>query len=104
MAESKIYRFPAELSYARLGDAIVVWLRDRKKMVAEGVSAPNGYLVQAKAPKTWKKFVGMDAAQWGHDRPPHRVADLTPTASDTAAACRVAADETAHFLRDLAPA
>ena len=62
MAESKIYRFPAELSYARLGDAIVVWLRDRKKMVAEGVSAPNGYLVQAKAPKTWKKFVGMDAA------------------------------------------
>ena len=42
MSESKICRVPSELTVIRLGDAIAVWLRDRKKMEAEGISAPNG--------------------------------------------------------------
>ena len=62
MSESKIYRFPSELTVTKLGDAMVVWLRDRKKMTAEGISAPNGYLVQAKVPNSWKRYVGLDAA------------------------------------------
>ena len=62
MSDSKIYQFPKELDVKKLGDSLVIWFRDKKKLSAEGLPAPNGYLVQAQSDAKWKKFIGMDQA------------------------------------------
>jgi len=46
----------------KLGIGIQNWLRSKKQLHAEGMSTPQGYLVQAKQEDSWKKVVGMDTA------------------------------------------
>lgn len=62
MAESKIYKLSEELTIEMVAEKLRLFLSDQKKLNAESVQTNEGYLVQAKAAESWKKFAGMDSA------------------------------------------
>ena len=62
MADSKLFKLDDGMTAETIGRAVEVFFREKKKMLAEGMTTPEGYLVQAKEEQSWKKFAGMDQA------------------------------------------
>lgn len=63
MADAKVYQLSRDLTLLDVAHALEEFLRDRKRMEAEGVSqSESSYFIQARQPETWKKFVGLDQA------------------------------------------
>lgn len=62
MAESKVYKLSATLTTEMVAEKLRFFLSDQKKLNTEVVQTSEGFLVQAKAAQSWKKFAGMDSA------------------------------------------
>ena len=62
MADSKIFRVPQGLTVELIGVAVENFLRNEKELTVEGISSPDGYLIQAREEATWKKFTGLGKA------------------------------------------
>lgn len=63
MADSKVFKLIDNLDSAAIGRAVEAFLREKKKMVAEGTQTPEGYFIQAKeGDEGWKKIAGMSKA------------------------------------------
>lgn len=62
MAESKIFRLSEGLDAEKVGRGIENFLRNKKKMLVEGTTTPEGFFIQAKEESGWKKIAGMDMA------------------------------------------
>ena len=60
---SKVFQLTEGMNAEKVGQAVVSFLRSRKKLTAEGAQIPNGYFVQAKSEAgNWAKLAGMDKA------------------------------------------
>lgn len=62
MADSKIFRLRDGVTIEGIGREVENFLRNEKELTVEGLSSPDGYLVQAKESSTWKKFTGLGKA------------------------------------------
>ncbi|MBP3854830.1 MAG: zinc ribbon domain-containing protein [Ruminiclostridium sp.] len=63
MADSKVFNLSDGLDAEKVGRAVEVFLRDKKKLTTEGVKTPEGFFVQAKEESDgWKKIAGMSLA------------------------------------------
>lgn len=63
MADSKVFKLLDNLDAVAVGRGVEAFLRDKKKMVAEGAQTPEGYFIQAKEQDDgWKKIAGMGKA------------------------------------------
>lgn len=62
MADSKIFKLLDNVDADMVARGIEAFLRDKKKLTAESLKTPEGWLIQAKQSEGWKKFAGMDTA------------------------------------------
>lgn len=62
MADSKIFRIKPGITVELIGNAVENFLRNEKELTVEGISSPDGYLVQARETSTWKQFTGLGKA------------------------------------------
>ena len=62
MADSKIFRITEGITAESIGHEVENFLQNEKEMVTQGISRPDGYLVQAKEDSGWKKFAGLSKA------------------------------------------
>ncbi|MGL4607588.1 MAG: zinc ribbon domain-containing protein [Eubacteriaceae bacterium] len=62
MSDSKIYTLEKNITIQMVAENVQRFLSEQKKLTAEALETNNGYLVQAKASESWKKFAGMDSS------------------------------------------
>lgn len=56
--QSALFKLDEGMTAETIGRAVEIFFREKKKMLAEGMTTPEGYLVQAKEEQSWKKFAG----------------------------------------------
>ena len=57
MADSKIFRITEGITAESIGHEVESFLQTEKEMITQGISRPDGYLVQAKEDSGWKKIL-----------------------------------------------
>ena len=64
MTESRVFNLTDGIDAGSVGKEVENFLKNNKKLIAEGVETPEGYFVQAKEREgaTWKKLSGMTMA------------------------------------------
>lgn len=62
MADTKVFHLRDGVTIEGIGREVETFLRNEKELTVEGISAPDGYLVQAKESSGWKNFTGLGKA------------------------------------------
>ncbi|MCR5175439.1 MAG: zinc-ribbon domain-containing protein [Anaerovibrio sp.] len=62
MADSKIFHIREGVTIEGIGHEVEMYLRNEEELTVEGMSSPDGYLVQAKESSGWKNLTGLGKA------------------------------------------